>query len=577
MSISNFQEKAAKTGCFQIVFFVCAAVLVGGMFYQGCGAKNTDDRRANLANESAVKVGSIDVKMSEVDQAIQASLTQMRDQRNIGPDAEAYAYVGALNKVVRGALTKILAQRNNIPIDDKAVLASLQAALEDGIEAERQKLAPTGTQKEFEDKFKAAHQNTPSELLKARLDEMRKNLDDPKLHDLIVADSLQLVVSNWYRTKVDGSEAAVRASYDKLTFKRIYLGPKDNDGTKALGDVKNNEPFEAVMNRYSKDPASAGKKVGDNTIDLPRSTITTLPEYEPLRSLKPNDTTGVIKVPEGFAIYKLISVKSDAPKDFESKKKKYISDYVSQNAFTKMDADLKALQKQGPITWALPGFAAMWDASEVFNSPETLDPTAMEKKAVDLFNKAKAISDKSTNPLEGTVAKLAAYFVIGRTYMMTANKDPLRKNMIWALEAVLPEVDTVVDRLRLVDMYIEEKNGPKAAENLIEALKANGQYDAEGQQNFGNIAAKAAAMRTAKLMSAEDDKAFQQEQQRWVQLKADEEKMTKESKAADEADRKKQEAESKKIGNAPATPPSAPAKDGSVTSNGITAKPAPKK
>ncbi len=551
MSISNFQEKATKTGCFQIVFFISALVLVLGMFYQGCTGKNADDRRTDNVNEVALKLASAEIRLGQVESAITTGLREMQTNHDVSAESATRTYIGALTKAVGQASLQVLAEKNHIALDDSAMLAAFKAKIEAQIDGLREQIAPTGDDKDFIAKFKEKYKKTPNDAIKENLDQLKKLLGDSKLHDSVVAEQLSDVVQNWYRSKAASSEADVKAGYDNLTFKRINLGKEDKNGPKALGDLKNRETFEAVMNRYSTDAPAPNKKVSENTVQMLRSDINSTEAFAPLRSLKIGEMTAVVKVRNEFTIYKLVASNSTLPKDFEKKKKKYIREQVDRLVYQKLTGDMDAVRKAGPIKWMQPGLAVLWEAGQPMIDPASADPAKAEAMATANFAKAKAIVDKPASPLDERAARMAAYYSINEAYMRATTKDKLRKDMIWALEGILSEVDTVAEHLRLVDLYADDKDAIKAGDALTQALKINGQYDATGQGNFAMILSKAAVLRKSKMLTDEGDKIFKEEQQRWIQAKVEEDKMAAESKKADEADRKRQLDEAKKVGNAP--------------------------
>lgn len=575
MSISKFQDRVTKSGCVQVVLFASAAVLIVGMFYGAC-AGGAQSNRTDFANGApAFKLAGETVGLGETQMAIESALQRQRQQGAMEPFAELAAISDTLGQLVERASASVLAKKIKLPLDDNSIISGMEALQKETIPEVRANLTkqgqlkPGATDKEFEAKFKELAGRNLSDALKSEVDELRKNLADPKTRNLVVGDVTPRLLLKFYKDSMKITDADVKDSYDEWTLKRVYLGKADVDGPKALADLKNGSTFEGVMTKYSKDNVQGGKSIADTTIPLPKSTVLSSKDYEGLRTLKVGGITDVVKVSDGYAIYKLIGARSNAPKDFETNKASYVTEFKNKQANTKLMEEIKAIKTAGPFTWDSKGFQAAYEYNEALRDPAlAIDAKAQEAKLRSIYAMAKAAAAKAG--VDHKAAQLTQLQTVSILYSLkTADHAALLPAKIEAMEAVLEGTASINLELELSDLYVEAKNGPKAADALVKAMQSNGLFDATGQRAFGDIAAKATALKQKGMLSAADEKALTEEQNRWREGKAAEDKAAAEAKKIDEEAKKKADEEAKKAKASTAssgTPPAAdkskdPAKD----------------
>ena len=538
----------------QVVLFGSVAVLVVGMVYSGCaGGGDAAARQAQANGQPAFKLGDVTVGANECELAISNAIQGQRQQGPVEPFAELSIVSDTLSRLVDRAATQVLAKKVKLALDDNSIIKSMQTLQQESLPEmkanmlKQGQLKPNATDKDFDEAFKKlSGGKTVAEAMKSQVDELKKNLADPKTRDMVVGDVVPSLLLQFYRQSQKITDEDVKGSYDEWTLKRIYLGPVDKDGPAALGDLKNGTTFEGVMTRYSKDPAQGGKPVADATIQMPKTQILSSKSFEGLRNLKVGGITDVVKVDDGYAIYKLIGAKNNAPKDFDTNKASYVSEFKNKQVNAKLREEIDGIKVPGAIAWEAKGYQAAYEYTESLRDPKlAMDPKAQEAKLRSIYEMAKAAAMKKA--FDQHAAQLAQLQTVYVLYTLKgADHGALLQQKIEAMEAVLDTTASVSMELDLSDLYVEAKNGPKAADALVKALQANGLYDATGQKAFGDIAAKAIALKKAGMLSAADEKTLTEEQNRWREVKATEDKAAAETKKIDEEMKKKQEEEAKK-------------------------------
>jgi hypothetical protein len=306
------------------------------------------------------------------------------------------------------------------------------------------------------------------------------------------------------------------------------------------------------MNRYSTDlPPGAGKKVSEVTLHLNHSDLLSNPAMAPVLKLKPGQVSPIIDLPEGKAIYKLISVKNEAPADFAKNTKKYRDQYLQTRANEEVRMRMEKITKSDLIRFPLPGYKALHDYFNLLDPALLGDPAEYARRLRELADAAKAAATDSNNPGDDHAALLAWYAAVEDLWNRGKNDpkqaDALRKERTETLQAVLQQSESFQARMDLVDLGIEAKDADMAAQNLLEAARMNNTYDTTGEMHFRDIQTRLARLKITKLVSAEQAGLIEKEQQRWREDKAANDKAEKEFKAQQEEEKKKQAAELKKF------------------------------
>jgi hypothetical protein len=562
VSISTFQEKIFKSGCGVAVLVISAAAMAFSMVVGQCGRGGQMEGQ-NQQGPVAIQIGEVSVPAMEIEQVAQQML-QMQPDPNGGAKREAMALAQTLDGKVREVANLAVAKEIGADTSDEAIRALVTKQIDHYISDSKQryidakKLKPTATEKEFSDLFKKDNSDkTPEEFKKENLDNLNTTLSNEATRQNVLNQLSPQLAMEKLKSSINVSDAELKASYDSHVMKRVMVSTRNKSAAdaeaqlqKAADELKAGKGFEDVMNRYSNDlPPGAGKKVSDTVVNLSPADFTQTPGLAALKSLKPGEVSGILDVPEGKAIFKLISVKNNAPADFAKNTAKYKEQYIEQQASAEYQKRLDAIVKSDAVKFPLPGFKAIRDYyATAIDFSLMNQPGAQEKKFREIADSAKAaMNDKILG--DDHAALLAWYSTVDDLYNR-AKADPAKAKELLAermesLQAVVRESESLQTRLELVDLAIEQKNSDLAVDNLINAARLNNMYDATGDHNFREIQTRLAKMKIAKLITADQVKLVEEEQQRWRTDKLDNEKAEKEFKAEQEAEKKKAALENK--------------------------------
>jgi len=592
VSINKFQEKIFRTGCGSAVLFVCAGVFLGGMFYAGCGlGGRTNNQAQDQERTVAVKVGDNPIYAEDLgkmmDNARQNALqrSQVGGPDALPPSQEAYDSAMVINEALEGVGYLYLAKKAGATFSDDSIrkveMADFESkVLQTKMALQTQKLLkPNATDKEFDEVLKKQAGGTLAELKKQFNTSVETNLKDPKIRPTMESSIAKKVLGDTLEAKSKPSDAEVKASYDSYVFKRILFSmdpDADNQIKKALADIKGGLTFEQAMDRYSKEPGTAkGKKASDSTTEINAPQFDAIPDYAPLKTLKPGEVSGVVNSPQGKAIYKLITVKSTVPPDFDKKKSDYIKDFVHIKIGREVDNQMKDLLSSGLVKWENPGFKALFDWYRVTNdfSPSNTPDAQRNKLTAVIADARKALNGKGS---DSRAALLAWFGSVDRMWGMAitpADKDKLRPDRIEVIRAVTASTPYFSLKMELVDLLIDNKATKEAGVALVDAATSNLTYDSTGQRNFQDINAKLEKLKGLKLISPDQEKAIQKAQDDWQKQSQEIEDEKAKAKAA-QAEAKRQadelaaqqkaefeKAKAKNKGAAPATAPGKAASD----------------
>lgn len=576
MSITKFQDLMFKRGCGNAVLILCAAVFVGGMFYN-CGRSSAMNGPGDEKNKSPLvaKVGKFEVTDRDVTDAANESAKTLASQGITGFSAQMQSLATGLRQAVDQAATLYIAEKNNIQPKDEQILAAVKDANKQGIVrqlAQMGQIQPGATDAEIDAALKKVNKDLSLDtVLKRATDKVTEDLKDPsKRPGLAALASRQLLISA-FAAKNPMSDEQMRAQFDTYVVKRILFSEQpgqkesaDERAKKALDEITSNKiTFEAAIDKYSNDHPLPSKKLSEITTTFSGATLDMQPEYKPLLNQKAGFVSPVISTDEGKIVFKIVSVKSDAPKDFAKNAANLKGAFSQNKANVELQKQTEALFKDGTVKWEAPGYEALYQVASARGTGDSL------KKAYD-----KALAALQTNKgYDSRAAAMAAYVA---QMMLSADpsidKTKLLNDKILALQSLLANLEDTSLRLQLVDLAITKKDGPLATGQLLAAAQNNASFDAAGQKNFGDINAKADELVKAKLTTEAELKPLRDAQDLWRKNKADNDKMIEEAKKRDEESKKanaendrknaealaKQKAEAAKAG---ASKPEAPKTD----------------
>ena len=552
MSISKFQEKFLAKGCGTAILIGCAAVFGALAFsYFGKGSGGGSD-----ANGQPIKifanVGGIPVPATAIEQALQHIQQQQQqgaDPTSTPPSVQVGQYGEALDGILNHAAVLSIAKQAGVsPTDDQirdAAKADLARRIEmNKLQMEMQgQLKPGATDADFDAIMKSQLGKSLSEFEKQQLASLDATLKDPDKRPAAVEQFTEPILISTLAARTVPVDAEVKASYDQDTFKRVLLREKpapspttESRIAQVEKDLAGGATFEQVMDRYSDEAPMAKKKPSDNQQVLTPSQIDSDKALGALKGLKVGSVSAPVKTPEGTSIYKLISVKNQAPADFDKNIAKYRQRYQEAKAKSTVDEQSKQILTQ-KTEWLSKGYKAAYDVTR---------PDVDASKAQALYEEAKAAIAK-TEGYDLRPAQLAEYAAFDLIWSApTADKVKLRPERIQVLNDYLQNMENFSVRMELVGLYQDDKNGPAAAECLAAAARSNNSYDQIGFSHFGDVAARLMQLRSSGAVTAEQAKAIEDVQAQWKKDKAEFDAAQAKQRADDEAARKKAMEEEKK-------------------------------
>lgn len=539
MSISRFQEKFLSPGCFTVVGVVIAGVfLLQG--FSTCGQSSELTAMQQAANGQGVAtVGGVPVLTSEVDEAAKVALNQAGAEPGVVETARALA--GAFDAAIRGAATIALAEKAGVAMNDDALKAAAATDLDRQIDGFRTQatmmgqLKPTATPKEFDELLKKQTGRTLAEIKTDLEKSIAARLKDPAQKSLLMKQLVPSLYVEAIAAKNPPSDAELKASFDRLTVKRIIVSAPDPatrkaNMDKALADLKNGTSFEEAMNRYSTEPAQPRKTVSENTLTVSGAQFED-PAFAPLRDLKAGaTTTAPVESPEGLVLYKVVSRTNVPPADFAKNPAKVKGDFARLKAANAVKKEINAfVANPANVKWQDAGAEALALTGRADSETDVPKKNELLKQAI---AKAKPALAKLESE---RFAALAYWRAVDALAKDPAQAAAVAAEQIPAIEAVLRNDDDFELRMKLVDLLVAAKKGPEASEALVAAASANNTFDSTGQQRFSDVAAKKISMKTAGLLDAGAEKEIDAQQTRW-----------REDRKADEAARAAQAAEDAK-------------------------------
>ena len=576
MSISTLQEKFFNKGCGTVVFGALAVAMVAGIFMRGGGTSDSDRNGGNGAGP-VVTVGSFPIPAELFQRQADGLKTQLAQQQGVTgePTAtiQAHALVDATGQVLQAAAVQdILAKE---PPTDAEIQAFANTQEEQRIEGARMalekqgKLKPNASETDLEKALK--DQLNGKTLAQIRTEGVKGFVaayKDPKTKSALLTQYGGPLLVQRYGGKSVGSEQSLRDSYKNYLLHRIFLssasGAKESPEVRAAradADLKAGKTFESVMDAYSNDPVppGPGKKVHDATENVAATALDTRPELAALKGKTSGATTGVVDVQGGKAIYGILSVRDDLPKDFEKNKTKLRQEQINRAGQTQVESKVKTILAGSEVKWQNLGYQALSSVADAGTMGYIFDQNAA-KKAFAKAQEALKSADGNDRRL-ATMAMLALTDPQTNTGAKTADVVAERRTALEAAQTAGIE-DTALS-IEAAALYGDAKEGAKATASLIAASKANHQYNEAGERAFRDIAGKALDLQKKGVLTKEQLQSVQTQQAVWTASRTDNSKAATQAKtdevsqkAANEAEIARQKAEADKA----AAPPSAPAK-----------------
>ena len=322
-------------------------------------------------------------------------------------------------------------------------------------------------------------------------EDAKKSIDMDLIRDRLAMDKLMKKLES----KVDTSDAAVRASYDEATFRQITIDAKSRPAAQAekrareiSSKLKGGEDFAKVAMQYSED---GYKDSGGDRGFAVRKAYLEKPLADAVFSMKPGEISELIKLPDSFMIVKLESKESKLPPGFNDPKQRqqFRQAYIQEQQFAIQNKFFEDMQKNSKVTVYDPemkAYMATKDMAMLMNNPP--QAIAKAKEAIKELEKAAAQSGGESGPTGRQYSQLAyLYNWMSRPDGFQLSKPERVKYKALekkALEDALMSTEATDLRMMLADILMDEGDYAKAVENLTYVASNAPADDAAVHQEF---------------------------------------------------------------------------------------------
>ncbi|MCC7229007.1 MAG: SurA N-terminal domain-containing protein [Fimbriimonadaceae bacterium] len=553
MSISKVHELLQNKGCVWTVSILMVLGVVFTSFAQCSRAERFRDVTGLETETPVAKIGEFTVTDRLIRSEVESAAKMYGTMDNLPPQFQLQIEGSAVSSSIGYAYMLQLAKKYGVEPSDDQILKMIDGGLTDEFNNVKQqlitqkKLAATATEADFAKAFKKATGKEMSDARAEALETYKQKLAMPDLRMPFAAMAVNQPLMDAIKKTITLSDEDLKKAYDNFEFKKITLSKGDTAAVakKAQEELKAGTPFETAIQRYSNDEPVKGKKLQDMTSKIARTTIDGFAPYRPLADLKPGQVSDLVKTGPTITIYKLLSVKSELPKDFDKKKATYRDSMATTKAAAKLQGELAEMQKTGNIEWKEGVYKLLYDFGRTMSDP--LTPAEKSQKLKEILKSAQEAS-LSNNPIGARLANLVAYVVFGQVYddASPTEKSKLNAEKAEVIRNFLEDHEDVSLRLELAEIFLKEKKKDDFFSELESAANANvSVIDVQGQSLYSRINKLLKEGKDANLLTEAQAKTIQDLQSEWVNTKKGQDKIDAETKAADEQARKEAEAADK--------------------------------
>lgn len=547
-----------KSGCVTILLIFLAVVFIGGL-WMGRGGQRQNE---NVAAEQVVfTVGPNKVDLLAFGRSLDAYNQQAIQQMgSLEPLMEFQNYAQAARESIDDATRLELAKEFGIDISDEGLMKLAAADLEEGLKRVREqfitqgKLKKDATDAQFAEVFKKEAGRTVDEARDQTLNTIREGLSDPVRRAAALGTVIEPALRKKLAATIKISDADLEKDHTNYVLKKLVLARTDDAAKdKALAqkveaELKAGASVESLMEKYMTVPAPKGQKKSDAIETMPLSLIENTPTYSALKDLKVGANTGLIEMPFGYAVYKLVRVDKNLPKDFDKQKDAQREQQAQMKASDELEKKKKEIREKLGITWKSPALKALFEYNDALQTGK-FTPQNFQKLEADLKPYMEAAVAAEGDPLVRDASLLTQFAISSQLYNNAnlAKKKELQPARIEVLNKVLQARDTIQTRLDLAKILIDQKD-PTALEHVLAAAQMNTTLEPQAVSRNTEIASMIVQLKNAKLGTNEDYQTIQKELDRWntenqAKIRAEMEMEAERKKAEDEL--KKEEEKNK--------------------------------
>lgn len=561
MSIRSFSKFIGNTGCVVWVSVALAVLFLVSFLGFGGGGSNQQQN----ADQPVLVVTAFGQKIT--DSMIQSAFDQASQSLGakgaLTPAQVLKCYSAVFDNLITPSAALEVAQKNGVVISDQDLidafngLMDLQKAQDKLQLMMANKLKPNASDADFNAAFKEATGKSYVDTAAGALVQFKASLKDPsKRSQTLIAFSKNIVPSKM-AANMHPTADQLKATFVTLSAKRVFLTGDSASATaqKVEAEAKAGTDFSSLITKYTQDTSNLGVNPASQVLTVASHDLQT-PPLNALLSVKPGGISDPISTEGGVAIYKVLAVKSNAPKDFDKNQAQYLTQYANSLGQAKYTSDLQSILHSAQLTWASTQFKALYDVIQAQSNPKADWTTlAAEAKA--------SLTAKAQQAVGGdTAAALANYEAQGHLYALAspAQKKTLFQDRVESITQLNQSSPSSALLVEGAELFAANKDGNQAAQMLTQAMTINTDISPAGVQVYETVQGDLIKLLKDKLIT-EDVAApvkaalasYQQNRAESLKQQAEFAAQQKEMEAQQAKDKAKYEAEAKAAAKANGT------------------------
>lgn len=284
----------------------------------------------------------------------------------------------------------------------------------------------------------------------------------------------------WERA-VDTSDAALKKSYDKVTYQQIYFeagtsGDAKARAAEALEKIRGGMDFKAAIDEYSdmrpSDSNMKPSEVAEQTLD--RYAIEAAGSYKVVLDLEPGGVSDVVELPTGAAVYKLVKIEPGVPEDFEAQKAKRANDIRTAAVAGRINDGIEQTRKTAKIEWESEAFRLLHEYDQIVNPTgarhaEFAGAENQTKRLMEFRTIFEALREAEANSPD-LVASLR-YVCFEQIDSLTPagpDKDQLNEERLQVYADVASFISSSEFKFQYLNVLLAAKMGDQALEQLLD-------------------------------------------------------------------------------------------------------------
>jgi hypothetical protein len=505
-----------KKGC-QVALVGVGVAMAAGMILSGVAPGPSQDNPAEQV-KSVFKIGNRSVGYEELNEKFRVA---SQNTGMPGAQSELDAMNRVLTEYVRGAAIASLATERGVSLTTENLKSTAEITAQQYVEQVRMQLSmtgqvsPTATPAESDKKFKEITGKTPAEATAEMVTQITSRFNDEKEKPTIIAALLPILVQKKYEDTLTFTEEDLKNSFAEYKFSVIRFDDLAKDLTErqklaneTLTKIKGGADFAKAQTE-----AKPNAKPEEKSIGLTRAAMESTAELTPLGELKVGGVSEVVLSGGSPAIYKLIEIKPNLPKDFDKTKASLLAGGKTQRAQSQFQKDLQAKVKGLRPTFNDPGLEFIYGLFA--DSAEMTDQTKLKEFLAERLAVGQEIAIEKTlypNLVAATVNRIVE---IQYSQANATEQEEMIDQRLEAAEGMLEYYEDGNYRLQLAEDLLGRKRTDDALLMTQNAAANNADFEQSGQIIYDRTKRLVMKAEKEKSWSAEAIADLRKELTRW--------------------------------------------------------------